>query len=98
MITPKFSLGRVVATPLAIEALKEAEQSPAHFLELHVTGRWGDLGAEDRRLNDQAIAHEDDPDRRDRVLSTYMTRAGAKLYVITEHDRSVTTILLPEEY
>jgi hypothetical protein len=97
-IAPRFSLGRVVATPQALEAIKRAEQSPAHFLDLHVTGSWGDLCAEDRRLNDEAIAHEGDPDRRDRVLSAYVTRGGVKLYVITEHDRSYTTILLPDEY
>jgi hypothetical protein len=95
---PKFKLGRVVMTPLAVEALQDAEQSPEHFLELHASGSWGDLCAEDRRLNDAAIAHEGDPDRRGRVLSTYITSLGTKLYVITEHDRSVTTILLPEEY
>jgi hypothetical protein len=95
---PKFKLGRVVITPLAIDALQESEQSPEHFLELHASGSWGDLCAEDRRLNDDAIAHEDDPDRRSRVFSSYRTAAGTKLYVVTEHDRSLTTLLLPEEY
>ena len=95
---PKFKLGRVVMTPLAIEALQEAEQSADHFLDLHVGGTWGDLCAQDRRANDDAIAHEDDADRRARVLSAYRTVLGTRIYVITEHDRSATTILLPEEY
>jgi hypothetical protein len=95
---PKFKLGRVLMTPLAIEALQDAEQSPEHFLKLHAAGSWGDLCTEDRRRNEAAIAHEDDPEHRARVLSSYVTSLGTKLYVITEHDRSVTTILLPEEY
>ena len=94
----KFSLGQVVATPGALAALEEAGQTPPHFLELHASGAWGDLDRDDRETNEQAIAHEDDPERRARVLSSYKTRTGAKIWVITEHDRSVTTILLPEEY
>lgn len=94
----KFSLGRIVATPGAIQALQEAEQSPEHFLSLHASGGWGDLDAHDRHVNDRAIAHEGDPDKQARVVSTYRTRNGVKLYVITEWDRSVTTILLPDEY
>jgi hypothetical protein len=95
---PKFQLGRTVITPLASDALQRADQSPDLFLDRHAVGQWGDLGPEDCNLNDAAIAHEDDPGRRDRVLSTYRTALGVKFYVITEHDRSVTTILLPEEY
>lgn len=95
---PKFKLGRVVMTPLAIEALQESEQSPEHFLELHAAGSWGDLCPQDRQANDEAIAHEDDPRQRGRVLSSYVTGLGQRLYVISEHDRSLTTMLLPEEY
>ncbi len=98
MADAKFQLGRVVATPGALAALEEAGQTPEHFLLLHAAGSWGDLDAEDRRANDQAIAHEGDPDRQQRVLSSYLTRSQVKLWVITEWDRSVTTLLLPEEY
>ena len=98
MSSPKFSLGRIVATPGAIAALQEAKQAPEHFLALHASGSWGDMDAEDRRTNDEAIAHEGDPDRQQRVLSAYLTRNQVKLWVITEWDRSVTTLLLPEEY
>ena len=98
MADTKFRLGRIVATPGALAALEEAGQAPKQFLIRHQAGDWGDLDDEDRRANDRAIAHEDDPDRRDRVLSSYRTRCGTKVWVITEWDRSVTTLLLPEEY
>ncbi len=98
MSEAKFKLGRIVATPGAIAALQEAGQSPAFFLAFHATGNWGELDTEDRRENDLAIAHEGDPDRQQRVLSSYLTRNQTKIWVITEWDRSVTTILLPGEY
>jgi hypothetical protein len=95
---PKFSLGRIVATPGAIEALQDACQSASHFLKRHVSGVWGELDPEDREANEQAIAHEDDPGKRSRLFSVYRTRKNVKLWIITEHDRSVTTILVPEDY
>ena len=98
MADAKFRLGRIVATPGALEALVEASQVPDHFLSLHASGAWGDLDSEDRGRNDEAIAHEGDPDCQGRVFSSYQTRTGVKLWVITEWDRSVTTILLPDEY
>ena len=98
MNSAKFQLGRVVATPGALEALEEASQGAEHFLALHASGNWGELDAEDRKANDQAIAHEGDPDRQQRVLSSHLTRKQEKIWIITEWDRSVTTILLPDEY
>ena len=95
---PKFSLGRTVTTPGALQALQDAGQSPDHFLDQHVSGSWGDLDAEDRKANEEAIAHEGDPDKQDRVFSTYRTAKNVKINIITEWDRSVTTILLPDEY
>jgi hypothetical protein len=94
----KFSLGQVVATPGAIQALADSKQSPSDFLALHNSGNWGDLDADDRTLNDEAIAHEGDLNRQQRVLSSYLTANEIKLWIITEWDRSVTTLLLPEEY
>jgi hypothetical protein len=94
----KFSLGKIVATPGALEALEEANQDPLHFLLLHASGTWGDLDAEDRAANDRAIAHEGNPDLQQRVLSAYVTSTGTRIWIITEHDRSVTTLLLPDEY
>ena len=98
MADAKFRLGKVVATPGALKALQDAGQNAAHFLEMHQSGAWGDMDREDRRLNDEAIAHEGDPDRQQRVLSSYQTSLGTKIWIITEWDRSATTILLPEEY
>ena len=97
-MTTKFSLGRVVATPGAINAMADARQSPIDFLTLHASGNWGELDAEDRRANDRAIAHEGDLDQQQRILSSYLTVKKVKLWVITEWDRSVTTLLLPDEY
>ena len=89
---PLFSLGQLVATPGALAALEKAGQGPLDFLSRHVHGDWGDLCEEDRRENQFSL------ERGFRLLSSYRTLADAKLYVITEADRSATTILLPEEY
>lgn len=99
MADRSFPLGRLLATPAALAALAAAGQAASEFLDRHRRGDWGEVDAEDKRLNDQAVAHEqDDPARRGRVLSAYRTRLGVKLWVITEHDRSATTVLLPEDY
>lgn len=88
----RFPLGRLLATPGALRALAEAGQSPEEFLARHRAGDWGDLDPEDRWLNEQALR------RGWRLFSAYRTCRGARLWVITEGDRSATTLLLPEEY
>lgn len=88
----KFRLGQVVATPGALEALQEAGQQPWEFLVRHVVGDWGQIDQEDWQLNDASLQDGS------RVLSAYRTSKNVKLWVITEADRSSTTILLPEEY
>lgn len=88
----KFLLGQTVATPGAIDALTEAGQGPMEFLERHQSGDWGDVCKEDREENDRSVTEGF------RILSSYRTSNGVKLWVITEADRSVTTILLPSEY
>jgi hypothetical protein len=95
--TKKFSLGRIVATPGAIEALCDAGQSADEFLSRHVTGDWGDLDEEDRHANDAALVDGN------RILSAYTTRKGEKLWIITEAVNEVglrycSTLLLPSEY
>ena len=90
--SPLFLLGQVCATPGALEALRRSGQKPGEFLVRHVTGDWGDVCEEDKRLNDAAVAQGT------RVFSAYRTAAGEKLWVITEADRSATTLLLPDEY
>jgi hypothetical protein len=94
---PKFSLGRTVATPGALDALEQSDESPALFLRRHASGDWGDLGDEDKTLNDQAVSDGS------RILSSYLTKNGEKLWIITEAadeegQRVATTILLPSEY
>ena len=88
----KFPLGQTVATPGALEALQEAGQSPAEFLSRHVQADWGEVCAEDGKLNDDALVNGE------RVLSAYRTCKGVRLWVITEADRSSTCVLLPEDY
>ncbi|MGA8037216.1 MAG: hypothetical protein WB985_14710 [Candidatus Acidiferrales bacterium] len=89
---PLFSLGQVVATPRALAALQKAGQGPQDFLSRHARGGWGDLCEEDRGENQFSL------ERGLQLLSSYQTLAGVKLYVITESDRSATTILFPEDY
>jgi hypothetical protein len=94
---PKFSLGRIVATPGALESLQNAGQSPAEFLNRHARGDWGEVCEEDGRLNDQALIEGS------RLLSAYRTTLGEKLWIITEAaddagHRAATTVLLPSEY
>jgi hypothetical protein len=84
-------LGRVVATPGALKLFMEAGGHPFDLLARHVTGDWGELCAFDRRQNEIALREGL------RVLSSYEISAG-KVWIITEADRSITTILLPEEY
>lgn len=94
----RFKPGQLLITPGAMAALQEAGQEPLMFIGRHLTGDWGDVCAEDKQANDRATAHEDDPERRERVLSAYVTEKGSRLWIITEWDRSATTILLPSEY
>jgi hypothetical protein len=89
---PKFPLGRIVATPGALRALEVAKQNPFEFLQRHNAGDWGELCEEDKRENEFSV-HNDF-----RILSAYRTRNDVKIWVITEADRSVTTLLLPHEY
>ncbi len=91
-ITLRFPLGQIVATPGALDALEHAQQAPIEFLRRHVAGDWGDVDAEDKALNDQALLDGT------RLLSSYRTSKGQAIWVITEADRSSTTILLPEDY
>jgi hypothetical protein len=84
-------LGRVLATPGAITLIREAGEHPFDYLARHATGDWGDLCEDDRRENEVALKHGW------RIVSSYTV--GEKcIWVITEADRSVTTILLPEDY
>jgi hypothetical protein len=89
---PKFPLGYLAATPGAVEAMQDSEQLPIDFLSRHARGDWGDVCEEDWDANEMALEHGY------RLISSYETAKGERLWIITESDRSVTTILLPDEY
>ncbi len=92
MAGQRFSLGRTVATPGALEALEQSGQRPFTFLARHVSGDWGEVPKEDAAENELSI------EQGFRILSAYTLTNGERIWVITEADRSVTTILLPAEY
>lgn len=89
-IIPKFGLGVVVGTTLFKSSVDPDEALVA--LSRHAIGDWGDCCVEDRGVNNEAMKGGG------RLLSTYRTSTGKEFWFITEHDRSVTTGLLPEEY
>ena len=88
-----FPLGRLVATPGAITLIRNAGEDllPA-LLECHRSGDWGDVPEEDARENEFSVRHGF------RIVSSYRVAGGERLWVITEADRSATTLLLPHEY
>jgi hypothetical protein len=88
----RFQLGQLVATQGALSALEQAGQSPLDFIHRHISGDWGDLCEDDKRENEFSV------DKHLRIFSAYHTVKGEKLWIITEADRSATTILLPSEY
>ncbi len=90
--TPRFPLGRVVATPGAVEALQRAGQSPWELVARHVTGDWGEVDEHDRHVNEDAVKTGA------RILSAYTLATGVKLWVLTEADRRSTCVLTPDEY
>ncbi len=87
-----FPLGKVYLTIGAREALEEANQTPNEFLAKHKSGDYGDICKDDRRENELSVKEGF------RILSSYKTSTGVKLWLITEADRSATTLLLPEDY
>jgi hypothetical protein len=85
-----FALGEIVVTRGLAQTIEAFDCRRA--LQRHAVGDWGDCCMEDQNLNDDAL------DNSDRLLSVYHDRQGTKFWIITEADRSVTTILLPDEY
>ena len=92
MMAGRFLLGSIVSTPGALRALEESGETPGIFIKRHVAGDWGELDEEDRRENELSVAQGF------RLLSSYALSSGDKLWIITEADRSSTTLLLPSEY
>lgn len=92
---PLFKLGKIVATPPALDLLDKYNVLSATMIKRHVFGDWEEMNPHDRKANHDALKYND------RVFSSYdisPDKSGAKIWVITEHDRSVTTILLPSCY
>ena len=90
-LCPLFPLGQVVATPGVLDHLIAHEIDPVIYLHRHQVGDWGMVPPEDWQANDEALVHGG------RLLSAYVV-AEVKIWIITEWDRSVTTILLSAEY
>jgi hypothetical protein len=88
----KLELGAVFVTPKATRALHEASQSPDEFLARHESGDWGEVGSMDAKENELSFI------KGYRVFSIYKLSTGEEIWVITQPDRSATTVLLPEEY
>jgi hypothetical protein len=87
-----FPLGRLLATPGALEAMERAQENPVHLLARHATGDWGEVDAEDRATNDRAL------ETGGRILSVYTLGTGEVIWIVTEAERSATTLLLPRDY
>jgi len=91
-VNKPFPLGQVLATPAALALLGKCGESPSEFLDRHVRGDWGEVDEHDRQANEDALVDGE------RLLSAYRTKLGEKIWIITEADRSATTILLPDDY
>ena len=87
-----FHLGQVVATPGILAAFEDARDNPMPYLHRHVSGDWGEIPPEDAAENELSLREGY------RIISAYTIQEGTKIWIITEADRSSTTILLPEEY
>lgn len=93
----KFALGQIFSTPAALDALENAEQSPARYLARHAAGDWGEVDDGDKASNDEALITGA------RLFSAYTLSNEIRIWVITEATdenglRVATTILLPDEY
>ncbi len=89
-VTRKFLLGRILMTPGAMASVPAEEIREA--LRRHALGDWRDLCPEDRDENDLSLKEGL------RLLSVYRSLAEVRFWIITEADRSSTTVLLPDEY
>ncbi len=88
----RFALGRVVATRNCLNHLVAIGATAMPYLERHHQGDWGNLGNSDKQANEQALKDGG------RILSKYLLKDGTPIYVITEADRSYTTVMLVGDY
>ena len=86
----KFRLGHIVSTPNALSQLTHEDILMA--IRRHQSGDWGDLDTDDKAANERALVE------RTRIISVYRSALGVKFWIITEADRSATTVLMPEDY
>lgn len=89
----RFTCGDVVMTRGVDALVQQGRLNPAPYLTRHLGGDWGDLDDSDHHQNDEALQSGED-----RLFSSYQVAPDLKLWIITERDRSVTTLLLPDEY
>jgi len=89
----RFSPGQVVMTVGVNALIRQSQLNPIVYLHRHLAGDWGELSESDKRQNDAAVRSG-----QDRILSSYQVASDLQLWIITEEDRSVTTLLLPDEY
>jgi len=89
---PLFLLGLVMASPKVLDVLERHGVRPAELLDRHARGDWGELPPEDAKANNRALKDGE------RLLSSYPLADGVKVWIITEWDRSYTTLLMPEDY
>jgi len=87
-----FALGQTVMTPGVQSLVIAGQVNPAPLLHRHAHGDWGDMDAHDKAMNDAAVKDGS------RIMSAYELSKNATVWIITESDRSVTTLLLPSEY
>lgn len=90
--TVSFPLGQVVMTRGVSELVGLGRVNPIALLHRHASGDWGEMDAEDIATNRRGVKHGG------RLMSSYELAPNLKVWIITEWDRSVTTLLLPSEY
>jgi hypothetical protein len=88
----RFSSGQLCATPTVLAAFEETGESPFTFIQRHAAGDWGDVCPEDAVENALSLQ------RGFRLLSSYKLKSGTRFWILTEADRSATTVLLPQDY
>ena len=92
IIGAKFKLGTVVATRGVMAHIEDNAGVIFPYLKRHAKGDWGDACAEDKKTNEEALQIGN------RLMSVYKLKDGKKIWIITEWDRSITTVLFPDEY
>jgi hypothetical protein len=91
LMKPRFEIGKIYATAGVTRWAEKHEIDLTRYIRRHHCGDWGDLDAEDRQANEDALEHGA------RIFSAYVTD-DRKIYIVTEYDRSMTTIMLATEY